>query len=167
LGKLFGISSNEDEEQAKQDPEVAKIVADVRKQLADVLPAIEANDMRPSQEWATASIFSEFFPEHVIDEAPDLMVYDGELGNMRVYLVTPVDDSPRVFGALHLPKSKETRVITFFDNARIRYLKTSTRSELIHTPPGNGHNYPHQIPEFVVETVRRILAAARDSSTAR
>lgn len=47
--------------------------------------------------------------------------------------------------------------------SRLRYLATSSRSDLVRAPSGTGHNFPYQVPEFVVETVRRVVASAGEA----
>ncbi len=40
----------------------------------------------------------------------------------------------------------------------MRYVRISSKAELIHTAPGTGHNYPFETPEFLLDLVRRALA---------
>jgi hypothetical protein len=104
--------------------------------------------------WASASIFGELAADSIAHTAPELMVYDGELGDLPVFVVTPTVDAAQFPGA-------DARTINFMQRMRLRYLTTSARSQLIDAPAGTGHNFPYESPEFVVDVVRRILTEAR------
>ena len=49
----------------------------------------------------------------------------------------------------------------------MRYLEVSSDTRLVHTPPGTGHNYPYETPEFVVELVRELLEELRGEGDSR
>lgn len=158
LSKLFGIWNNPEDGLAESDTEIGEIVRNQRRLLADVREAIEANQRRPAASFAEASIFREFAADVVSATAPDLMVYDGELGDMPVLIVIPDESAAGIIEPLGMDDVSATRAINFFERVRVRYLEVSSDARLIHTPPGTGHNYPYQTPEFVVGVVRDLLA---------
>jgi pimeloyl-ACP methyl ester carboxylesterase len=158
LRKLFGLASDDFRELARQDPGIGRLARLQDSLGADVREALEATNARPASDFVWASIFGEFAPPNLGETAAQLVVYDGELGDLPVYLVTPTDDFYATFAPLGLSDPDRRRTINFFRSSRQRYLATSTRSELISTPIGTGHNYPLETPEFVVSVVRRVLA---------
>ncbi|MGH9898305.1 MAG: alpha/beta fold hydrolase, partial [Pyrinomonadaceae bacterium] len=146
LSKLFGVWSDPARRMARSNEET-----EVRK-------AMQAISAGPVSDWAHASIISEWFDPKSVAE---LMVYDGELGDLPVFVVIPEGDIDGTIGQLHLNEADRKRALNFLARARVRYLSTSSKSELIHPPAGTGHNYPYEAPDFVVETVRRVLAESR------
>lgn len=159
LAKLFGLWSPPPRTEPQGDSEDARVVRAIQKQLADVRDAMDAGAAAPAADWTTASIFREWQdPKHVAD----LMVYDGELGDLPLYLVTPAGNDPATIEQqLGLHGEDLTRAVGFLQRARLRYRNASAKSEWIQTPAGTGHNFPYEAPEFTVETVRTALAKAR------
>lgn len=141
--KLFGVWS---------DP-----VSD--ESLAEVRGAMRARSAAPASNFASASIIGEWSdPKNVAD----LLVYDGELGDLPVFVVVPADNDPKdVEQQLGLGGEDLRRALNFLQRSRLRYLSASSKSELIHTPAGTGHNFPFEAPDFVIDTVRRVLARSR------
>lgn len=50
-----------------------------------------------------------------------------------------------------------SRVRRFYREARERYMRASSQAQRIVAPPGTGHNFPYEAPEFVADLVRRVL----------
>lgn len=157
--KLFGIWSDPDRQLARRNEEIARVMRVYDESLAEVRGAMRARSARPATDFASASIMREWFdPKSVAD----LLVYDGELANLPVFIVIPEGNDPKdVQQQLGLSGDDLRRAINFLQRSRMRYLSASSKSELIHTPAGTGHNYPYEAPDFVVETVRRVLATSR------
>ena len=158
LAKVFGGWTDPGDALAETDTEIGEIVRNQRRLLAEVGDAVEANRRRPASSFAEASIFREFGANAVSATAPDLMVYDGELGDMPVLVVIPDESAAGIIEPLGMDEASTTRAINFFERVRVRYLQVSSGARLIHTPPGTEHNYPYQTPEFVVGVVRDLLA---------
>ena len=76
-------------------------------------------------------------------------------------MVIPEGDYVSTIEQLKLPDVATKRLLNFFQRSRVRYLSISSRAELIHPPAGTGHNYPYEVPAFVVEVARRVLAQSR------
>ena len=145
----------------RSEGEIGRILRLQNEVLADVKPAMDANRRRPATSFAQASIFRELGADQVFATAPELVVYDGELGDMPVLVVIPDEDMSQVIDPLGLDERAVARAKNFFEQARVRYLEVSTNTRLVHTPPGTGHNYPYETPEFVVEVVRGVLGELR------
>ena len=161
LDKIFGGWTNPELAMAETETEIGEILRKQRRLLADVGDAMAANARRPAASFATASIFREFSPGIVSGAAPDLVVYDGELGDMPVLIVIPDESAAGIIEPLGMDEAATARAINFFERMRVRYLEVSSDARLVHTPPGTGHNYPYETPEFVVEVVRELLAELR------
>ncbi|MXW17145.1 MAG: alpha/beta hydrolase [Gemmatimonadetes bacterium] len=161
LAKLSARWSDPEPAMAESDTEIGRILRLQNELLADVKPAMDANRRRPATSFAHASIFREFGAGTVTAEVPDIVVYDGELGDLPVLVVIPDEDPAAIIDPLGLDEKAAARAKNFFRRARVRYLEVSTDTRLIHTPPGTGHNYPYETPGFVVEVVRGLLAELR------
>lgn len=158
LDKIFGGWTNPEIAMAATETEIGEVLRKQRRLLADVGEAMAANARRPATSFATASIFQEFSPGIVSSAAPDLVVYDGELGNMPVLVVIPDDPANAIIDPLGMEEAAARRARNFFVRMRVRYLEVSSDARLVHTPPGTGHNYPYETPEFVLDVVRELLA---------
>jgi hypothetical protein len=126
-----------------------------------VLPQYRANDAGPASDFAAASIFGEFAPEVFRRHAMDLVVYDGELSDMPVLVVVPKGDFDEVIHQVELDEANRKRLLSFVAQTRLRYLKTSSRSELVYAPAGSTHNFPYEKPDFVLDVVERAMASSR------
>ena len=158
LDKIFGGWTNPEIAMAETETEIGEVLRKQRRLLADVGEAMAANARRPAASFATASIFQEFSPGIVSSAAPDLVVYDGELGDMPVLVVIPDDPANAIIDPLGMEEAAARRARNFFVRMRVRYLEVSSDARLVHTPPGTGHNYPYETPEFVLDVVRQLLA---------
>lgn len=166
LDKIFGGWTNPELAIAETDTEIGEILRKQRSLLADVGEAMAANARRPATSFATASIFQEFSPDFVSAAAPDLVVYDGELGDLPVLVVIPDEPADAIIEPLGMEETAAGRAINFFERVRVRYLQVSSDTRLVHTPPGTGHNYPYETPEFVLDVVRQLLAELGGDSEA-
>ena len=115
--------------------------------------------------FTNASILSELSPHGLVDRAWDTMLFDGELGDLPVYLVAPGREASIKGYAEQIlgPGPEATRFEQFLFATRERYMAVSTHSRRIYAPEGTGHNFPAEAPAFVTETMLRI---ARDVSGA-
>ncbi len=158
LAKLFARWADPEPAMAEAEGEIGRILRLQNEVLADVKAAMDANRRRPATSFAQASIFREFGAGTVTAEVPDIVVYDGELGDLPVLVVIPDEDPAGIIDPLGLDEAAAERAKNFFKRTRVRYLEVSTDTRLIHTPPGTGHNYPYETPGFVIEVLRGVLA---------
>lgn len=160
LMKVFGLWRDPTAALSARNDDLGKLIRTIREQLADVQPAIDARNASPRGDWVAASVFGEWLDPRLVAE---LVVYDGELGDVPVTLVIPDDPvAEEIQAQLAIPGHEIARAVSFLKRSRLRYLATSTRSALVRAPSGTGHNFPYQAPEFVVETVRHVLARSRE-----
>lgn len=161
VSKLFGLQIDVYDLLAKRSPEVARMLKARDELFADVKDRMRANEAGPASNWAAASLMDEMSTAHIRENAPELTVYDGELGDLPVHVVIPRGDLAAAIAATPAEAAVRKRATNFMEKVRLRYLATSSRAELIHAPEGTTHNFPYERPEFVVEVVQRALAATR------
>ncbi|MFI7361401.1 alpha/beta fold hydrolase [Streptomyces sp. NPDC050149] len=111
---------------------------------------------------AAASAFAELSPSGLARVGWETVVYDGDLGDLRLVLVIPRD---LMGGEAVLAGARDTaeaeRISRFYLRSRVRYLSASTSSRLVHTPEGTGHDFPHEVPSFVVGVVEDLVRELR------
>ncbi|MEQ8262890.1 alpha/beta fold hydrolase [Pseudohaliea sp.] len=113
---------------------------------------------RPRSPLAGASIFEELAADSLIPRAFDTVVYDGELGDLPVYLIAPDEDPTTAPYAQQVADdgAEAARFVAFLKEARERYLALSSNSQRIVAPAGTGHNFPDQAPDWLIAQLRRI-----------
>lgn len=138
----------------------------VRESIGKPLDDVRAIEENSRSNAANFSMFGELAPGRL---TWDSVVYDGELNGLPVYLVAPQEmpefkDTSRGMlrenGANSLESRDLQRLRNFYMRARERYMAVSDESRRIVTPAGTGHNFPYEAPEFVVDTLRRVLMEA-------
>ncbi len=165
IAKLFGVQQSL-EDIADQSEQGKRLVEHYKRELGDVLDIYNASEAGPRSTLAMASILSEMSFKQAAGNSFKYIVYDGELGDKPVYLVTPGDANESF--PKDPQKRKEAgdqlwgiegkdldRLESMFNRTRERYLAISTRSQHIITPNGTGHNFPYERPDVVVNTVRK------------
>ncbi|WP_371483937.1 alpha/beta fold hydrolase [Kitasatospora sp. NBC_00315] len=110
---------------------------------------------------AAASIFQELTPAGMAAAGWRTVVYDGDLGDLPLILVTPGD----LTGGEMVLDTADDRVTAermrrFYRGTRERFLAASTASRRILTPAGTSHNFPHEAPGAVAEAVLAVVAEA-------
>jgi pimeloyl-ACP methyl ester carboxylesterase len=129
--------------------------------------ALRVLQTRSRNSFAAASIYKELTAKGLIDRAFDTLVFDGELGDMPLYLIAPQGDGetrPYTETVVGGPGPKAKRFEAFLNATRERYLAASSNSTRVVAPEGTGHNFPYQAPDFVIETIRNILKEVEQSS---
>jgi hypothetical protein len=153
--RMFGLGPKLGPQEAPPgDTAIARALEAVDTQLADVIDAYRAFTLVP--DWATVSVFEEWRDPKLV---ADLVVYDHELGDLPVFVVTPAGKAtPAEVQAIGVSQREVERAQNFLEQARMRYVRISRRSALIHTAPGTTHLYPFETPDALLVVVRRILA---------
>jgi pimeloyl-ACP methyl ester carboxylesterase len=158
LKRLFGFHSGGPDDVARKNPAYRALFDIIDQRNAAAAPALKAFESGTKDDCASASIFRELQAKGFCDVAWDTVVYDGDLGDTPVWLVAPGD--LKEFAAvadLVGAASGEARMRNFYARTRERYLATSTRSERVYAPAGTGHNFPHEAPEFTVQTILKAI----------
>ncbi len=164
FAQLFGVNlQKRAEAKARQTPAYAKAMDAVRQVLGPEVEAARAIEARSAAFFTQASIYRELSPEGVAAVAWDTVVYDRDLGDLPVWLVGPRDDSDGDIAAL--PEAQQgsaaqaQRMYRFFAATRERYLATSTCSRRVVAPPGSGHNFVYEIPDWTIAVLRELICA--------
>lgn len=170
LAQLFGINLRERANtKSRQNPAYAKVLDAVRKVLGPEVEAARAVEASAGHFFAEASIFRELTPEGVAACAWDTVVYDRDLGHLPVWLVAPQDNADADIAALPEAQSSGTaqaqRMFRFFAATRERYLATSTRSRRIVAPPGSGHNFVYEQPDWTIGVLRPLICGGDPPNT--
>ncbi len=151
-----GRADSGDEESRR----VARVYAEGLFEVGEEMRAIDAG---PAADWVSASLFEEWSDPRSV---ADLLVYDGELSDLPVFVVVPEGkEKADVLPSLGVSGKEGERALHFLERARLRYLRASSKAELIHTPAGTTHHYPYETPDFTVDVVRRVLAGSRAAAT--
>jgi pimeloyl-ACP methyl ester carboxylesterase len=166
LSKTLGFQIDIYGEMAKHNEMMAEMLRPIYAELADVMPMIRANEASPASDMAAASIFREFAPAYFRRWAMETVVYDAELGALPVYVVVPQHDFDEVIHLVDISDADRRRLLRFIEHTRLRYLQTSSRSQLVYAPEGSTHNFPYEHPEFVLGLVQGALAAGGQGAPA-
>ncbi len=163
--RLFGIHSRTAERLWGRETalDAQRIESLVEERIGKPLHDVRAIEEGARANAANFSIFAELAPGRL---SWDAVVYDGELGDVPVYLVAP-QEMPELGGASQRMMREEgenslqsrdmRRLQRFYARARERYMAVSSRAQRIVTPSGTGHNYPYEAPQFVVDALRQVL----------
>ena len=129
---------------------------------------------RAGQRFAGASIYEELSAYGLVDRAWDTMVFDGELGELPLYLVAPKNEaSIKAYTQMVGGEEHADRFERFLAATRERYMLASANSTRVVAPEGTGHNFVYERPEWLLETMHGIVAevsanmAARDTDYTR
>ncbi|MGK4578996.1 alpha/beta fold hydrolase [Kitasatospora sp. HPMI-4] len=149
LRHLFGVH---------RDGGVSARPADAGQSQTPAKRTVRVDAFRTRSDCAAASIFGELLPTGMARAGWQTVVYDGDLADLRVLLVTPRDlaGGEEVLNAVSEPVEAD-RLRRFYLSTRSRFLATSTRARRIYSPEGTSHNFPHEVPEFVAGVVRALV----------
>jgi hypothetical protein len=159
LAQLFGIDLGERARKRQAaNPAYAKVMAAAEAVLGPEVAATRPLEARAGAHFAAASIYAELSPEGAARCAWDTVVYDGDLGDLPVLLVAPKNDVdvnalPEVTNAA---AGDGARIARRLAATRERYLAISTRSRRVVAPPGTGHNFVYEVPDWVAGVVRGV-----------
>jgi pimeloyl-ACP methyl ester carboxylesterase len=127
-------------------------------ELGPALDTMIASDTSAGHRFAEYDIYRELIGSHVGTCGWETVVYDGDLGDMPVWLVAPGDASevtanPDVAAA----GCDQARMINFFARSRERYMAISSNSRRIVAPAGTTHQFVYERPDFIIETIREAI----------
>jgi pimeloyl-ACP methyl ester carboxylesterase len=166
FAQLFGVNlQRRAEAKSRQTPAYAKALDATRQVLGPEVEALRVLEARSAAFFTQASIYRELSPEGVAAVAWETVVYDRDLGDLPVWLVGPRDDSDSDGDIAALPEAQQgstaeaQRMFRFFAATRERYLATSSRSRRVVAPPGAGHNFVYEIPDWTIGVLRELICA--------
>ena len=167
LLRLFGIYVDLEKKELRRNPDPAlkQLIDRINECLGEAGKELRAVEGGARSGCAIASIFAELTPRGLGRVGWETVVYDGDLGDLPVLLVSShVDEFETVAKTIAEEAGPgyvldKTRLRRFYPRTMERWLATSSRSQLIRASKGAGHNFPYQEPEFVAAVVRRLLPA--------
>jgi pimeloyl-ACP methyl ester carboxylesterase len=161
LLRLFSLGADPQRRKVEAHPVSARLVRLVDEQLGEASVALRAVEGASAGAcFANASIFRELTPAGLADVAWDAVTYDGDLGDLPVWLVAPgdTDEVKAVLPEAAAAQPEEARrIMRVLERTRERYLAVSTRSRRVVAPAGTGHNFPYEAPECVLAVLREAL----------
>ena len=155
---LFGL----DYMALKGKPEMPPAYAALERKIAETMgkdDAIQrAYATRPRAQMAAHSIFQELTPQGMAAVAYETGFYEGELGNVPLFLFAP-QNSVGISDVSTFKTAQEReakRLQTFYAVARERYLDYSNNSTRIVAPADASHNFLYEYPDFTIEVLGKI-----------
>jgi len=159
---LYGLAERLSREPSS--PEYERLDRLIRERLGESFYVARALERGPRAACASASIFSELTPEGMAAIAWTTLPYEGDLDGVPVRLIAPgdirdFDEVAEMIGdeAPTRGQLDAARLRRFYARSRERYLAVSGLSERVVAPPGTGHNFVYEAPDFVLDVVRRTL----------
>lgn len=159
LVRPLGLATNFQERRIARAPEHADLTRDFEQALGPALTTLRAIEIGAGPRVAEWSIYRELLGPHIAGCGWETVVYDGDLGEMPVWLVAPgssdeLHATPEVADA---SGGEAARMLRFFQRTRERYLATSSNARRIYAPPGATHQFVYQMPAFVADTMRAAI----------
>lgn len=156
LVRHIGLATNFQERRVARTPGHAEMTRDFVRVLGPALDTLKAVEIGAGPRVAEWSIYRELLGPHIAGCGWETVVYDGDLGDLSVWLVAPgsseeLHATPEVADA---SGGEAARMLRFFQRTRERYLATSSNARRIYAPPGATHQFVYQMPEFLIETMR-------------
>jgi pimeloyl-ACP methyl ester carboxylesterase len=159
LLRLVGIHINLEAMAAKRSPAHAQATSAFERQLGPALDQIRAIDVTAGGQLAHYSIYHELLGAHVGTCGWETVVYDGDLGDMDVWLVAPPTATEVTANSdVGSAEAKEqARMINFFARSRERYLAATSRPTRIYAPEGSTHQFVYEEASFVRDVLERAI----------
>lgn len=159
LLRLCGVHFDLGRYLARKDPTHEAATSAFEQQLGGALDELRAVEASAGARLAEYDIYRELIGSHIGTCGWETVVYDGDLGDMSVWLIAPgnaeeVKANPDIAKALG---SEGARMINFFATSRERYMATSTNARRVVAPEGTTHQFVYERPDFIVETMRAAI----------
>jgi pimeloyl-ACP methyl ester carboxylesterase len=149
LLRLFGVPARPDG--GRPNPAHSEAVDAFSRTLGPALVKLRAVEVSAGSQFAGYSIYHELKGDHIGTCGWETVVYDGDLGDLPVWLVAPGDArevvaEPEVGAA---QGAEAARMLRFFATSRERYMAISSASRVV-APPGSTHQFVYTHPEFII-----------------
>ncbi|GAO80947.1 alpha/beta hydrolase fold [Sphingopyxis sp. C-1] len=158
--RLFGL----DYQKLKGEPELPPAYQELERKIAATMGEADAiqkaYSTRPRAQLAAHSIFRELTPQGMAAVGYETGFFEGELGNMPLYLFAP-QNSVGINDVSTFRNAEEReamRLQRFYAVARERYLDYSENSVRIVAPENSSHNFLYEHPQFTIDVLRQIAA---------
>ena len=156
--RLFGIHFDVARWATERNPSYKEATKAFGTELGSALDTLRAIDVSAGHRFAEYDIYRELVGSHIGRCGWETVVYDGDLGDMSVWLVAPGDAgevtaNPEVAAA----GREQARMINFFAKSRERYMAASSNALRVVAPPGTTHQFVYESPDFVIKTLREAI----------
>ena len=160
LMALFGVDYDDVFAKPPQPPEYERVDAAYRRQLGVDYTIMQEFGKLPRSLMASASIYRELASVGMAETGWEIMTFDGELGDMPLYLMAPktqigIDSLAEVKNG---GQREATRIARFYAAVRERAMASSHRATRIEAPPETSHNFIYEDPAFVLKSLNEIAA---------
>lgn len=158
LARLFGFNIDFQQRRFERNAAHQNLTKHFEQTLGSALETLKEVEISAGARLAEWSIYRELLGPHIASCGWETVVYDGDLGDMSVWLVAPgtsdeVADTPEVASA----GAETARMFRFFQRSRERYMATSTNSRRVLAPAGASHQFVYEHPDFVIATMREAV----------
>jgi pimeloyl-ACP methyl ester carboxylesterase len=138
----------------------------VTRTLEPVSAAMQGNEARPRYFVASASVM-----EASCSEPLEQVRAEGALGDLPIHTLAP-DSADTSLQVLTIPFEKTASAFAVSNLRELLRtgapltLRLSSRALLIRAGPGTTHQFPYEVPEFVLARVRELIAITAGASAA-
>ncbi|QGN55647.1 alpha/beta fold hydrolase [Novosphingobium sp. Gsoil 351] len=153
--RAVGRHADLDEKASEANPAHAEGRRAFVEALGGDLDAMRSIEIGVGAQLANYSIYRELDPDQIPRIAWETVVYDGDLGDMELWLVAP-GDAGEVTAEREVGSAADgdaARMINFYARSRERYLAASSRSRRVVAPPGSTHQFVYTHADFVIGTL--------------
>jgi pimeloyl-ACP methyl ester carboxylesterase len=159
LLNLVGFRINLSQRRANANPAHTESGRRFEECLGDALPVLKAVEGKAGARLAEWSIYRELIGSYIADHAWETVVYDGDLGDMPVWLVAPgtAEEVTHTAEVAAAGGDETRRMINFFARSRERYMAASTRSRRVYAPAGSTHQFVYTHPDFIIDVMREAV----------
>ncbi len=165
LPRLVGIHTDFAERRRRRlaPPAWQRLTEIVERELGEAGPVLRAVESGTKAACAGFSIYAELSAEGLARAAWYTVLYEGDLGDMPVLLVAPGAMGDEEFEATAAMIERaagrrepldRARLRRFYTRSRERYLTVSSAARRVVAPAGTGHNFPYEVPGFLLDVVR-------------
>ena len=127
--------------------------------FAAPFPALMALNRQAGHNFANASIYAELTPEGFAQVAFDTHVFEGDLGDLPVYLIAPRAE-PQIdqyAASIAADDVEAERFLRFLRVTREQFLRASSNATRLYAPEGTGHNFIYEQPEYLAPVIEEIV----------
>ena len=158
LLRCIGVQIDVGRLRAAADPRHKEAMALYQGELGEDLTRLRQVEISAGASFATWSAFEDLHAPSIAERGWQLSVYDGDLGDLPVWVVAPAT-AEEVKGEAEVAAAtdEQSRMLRFFATSRERYMATSSAARRIATPAGSTHQFVYETPDFVAKVIEEAI----------
>ncbi|MCA3713380.1 MAG: alpha/beta hydrolase [Phenylobacterium sp.] len=158
LLRCIGVQIDVGRLRAAADPRHKEAMALYQGELGEDLTRLRQVEISAGASFATWSAFEDLHAPSIAERGWELSVYDGDLGDLPVWVVAPAT-AEEVKGEAEVAAAtdEQSRMLRFFATSRERYMATSSAARRIATPAGSTHQFVYETPDFVAKVIEEAI----------